>query len=114
MAFINKKHVIIKLEGVDDRDSAERFKNRYMEVDRKDSVPLEEGEYFIEDLKGIDVIDEEGNLLGTFSDVITNAAVDVYVFDIDGREQMIAALEENVIEIKPDEYIKIKKENLVY
>lgn len=111
---LNKKHVIIKLEGVDDRDSAERFKNRYMEVDRKDSVPLEEGEYFIEDLKGIDVIDEEGNLLGTFSDVITNAAVDVYVFDIDGREQMIAALEENVIEIKPDEYIKIKKENLVY
>ena len=49
---LNKKHVIIKLEGVDDRDSAERFKNSYMEVDRKDSVPLEEGEYYLSDLIG--------------------------------------------------------------
>ena len=113
-ARINKKHVIVKLEGIDDRDAAKRFKNREMSVSREDSVPLEEGEYFIEDLKGLDVLDQEGNVIGTFVDVISNAAVDVYVIKSEGREQMIAATKENVTEINPDEYIRIRKENLVY
>lgn len=113
-ARINKKHVIVKFEGIDDRDEAMRLKNRHLSVLREDSVPLDEDEYFIEDLKGLDVLDEDGNLLGEFVDVITNAAVDVYVFRIDGREQMIAAVSENVIEIVPESHIKIRKESLVY
>ena len=48
------------------------------------------------------------------SDVLTNAAVDIYVFKIENREQMLPALKENILEIKIDEYIKINSKNLVY
>ena len=47
-------------------------------------------------------------------DVLTPAAVDIYVFKIDGKEQMLPALKENILEIVEGEYIKINTKNLVY
>lgn len=113
-ARINKNHVILKLKEIDDRNIAEKLKNNFIEVLREDSVDLDEGEYFIEDLKGLKVLDENGEEIGVMVDVLTPAAVDIYVFKIDGKEQMLPALEENILEIVEDEYIKINKKNLVY
>ncbi|EDS71823.1 ribosome maturation factor RimM [Anaerofustis stercorihominis] len=113
-ARINKDQIILKLKGLDDRNEAEILKNEYVEVLREDSVGLEEGEYFIEDLKGLKVLDEDDNEIGIMSDVLTNAAIDIYVFKIEGKEQMLPALKENILEINIDEYIKINSKNLVY
>lgn len=113
-ARINKNHIILKLEQINDRNEAERLKNKYIEVLREDSVELEEGEYFIEDLKGLKVLNENDEEIGVMVDVLTPAAVDIYVFKIDNKEQMLPALEENILEIKLNEYIKINSKNLVY
>jgi len=113
-ARINKDHIILKLKGLNDRNEAEKFKNHYVEVLREDSVELEEGEFFIEDLKGLKVIDQDDNEIGIMVDVLTYAAVDIYVFKIDGKEQMLPAIKENIPEIKENEYIKINTKNLVY
>ena len=109
----NKKHIILNLKGIDDRNEAELLKNMFIEVNRKDSVELKEGEYFIEDLKGLEVLDENNNKIGVMKDVLTNAAVDIYVIDMNGKEAMIAAIKENILKINEDEFIMINSKNLV-
>ncbi len=109
----NKKHIILSLKGIRDRNEAEFLKNSFIEVDRKDSVELKDGEYFIEDLKGLDVLDENSEKIGVMKDVLTNAAVDIYVIDLGSREAMIAAIKENILEINEDKFIMINSNNLV-
>ena len=113
-ARVNKKHIILKVYLIKDRNEAELLRNKFIEVDRSDSVDLKEGEYFIEDLKGLDVLDEDGKKVGVMKDVLQNAAVDVYVIDVNGKEAMIAAIKENILEINQDEVIVIDKKGLVY
>ena len=46
---------------------------------REQAVPLEEDEYFIADLIGIEVYTDDGEAFGTISDVLSTGANDVYV-----------------------------------
>ena len=46
----HKNMVLIKLEGINNVESAENLRNAFLEIDRKDAIPLEEGTYFIADL----------------------------------------------------------------
>ena len=50
-----KNVVIIKIKGLDDINLVEDFKNKEIEIDRVDLPKLKEGEYYIEDLIGLDV-----------------------------------------------------------
>lgn len=47
------------LKGVSDRNQSEKLIGRTVAVDREDAVALEEDEYFIEDLIGLDVTDTD-------------------------------------------------------
>lgn len=67
----------IKLVGVDDRNSAEKLTNSSVYVE-KYIVPREDGEYFISDLIGCEII-IDGNIQGVLSDVLQTGAADVYV-----------------------------------
>ena len=49
----HKNTVIIKFRGVDDRNSAEALRDRFLEIDKKDLRQLDEDEYFIFDLIGL-------------------------------------------------------------
>ena len=55
--------VLVTIEGVDDRDAADRLKGQGVEVPRE-AVPLAEGEYLIADLIGCEIVDEAGAPLG--------------------------------------------------
>ena len=44
--------VYMRLGGVIDRNAAEALKDAYVEIDRVNSVPLDEGSYFIADIIG--------------------------------------------------------------
>lgn len=53
---------------------------------RKNAVRLQRDEYFIADLIGLKVQDEDGTELGTVKDVIETGANDVYEVEMaDGR-----------------------------
>lgn len=71
----------IKLVGVDDRNTAEKLTNSSVYVE-KCRVPREEGEYFITDLIGCEIV-VDGSILGTLSDVLQTGAADVYVVNAD-------------------------------
>ena len=67
-ARIDKENVLVKLEGVLDRDKAELLRGRFIAVERSNAVKLKKDSYFITDLKGLSVIDDERGDLGKVID----------------------------------------------
>lgn len=100
----HKETVLLNLNGIDTRNDAEAMKNKHIEIDRSEAAELNENEFFIEDLKGLDAFDNDGNKVGKMTDVITSAAVDVYVFKDENtsKEFMLTAMKENILEINLD------------
>ena len=97
---ISNKFVILKLEGIDDRDTANHLRGTELEIERKDAVRLPEGSYFIGDLIGCTVVEEDGNVLGKVNDVIPGAGCDVYdVYDENGKNIMIPALADVILKV---------------
>ncbi len=66
---VERDCVYIKLQGVDDRNAAEALRGKHLLIDRVNAVDLDEGEYFIADLIGCEVVCEKGEVMGTITDV---------------------------------------------
>ena len=73
-------------------EDAEKLRGRQLFIDRAQAGTLEEGEVFVTDLIGCEAVDEEGNVLGTVTDVLQHGAVDVYVFRAGKGTMMAPAL----------------------
>lgn len=90
--------VILKLEGIDDMEAAVSLRSKYIEVTRENAVKLSEGRYFIADIIGCNVFDDNGILLGVIDNVIQTGSNDVY--SVKGKEEiLIPALKDIVIKI---------------
>ena len=59
-----KNMVILRLEGVDDRNAAEALRGKNLFIDRKDMWEMPEDTYLVKDLLGMTVMDPEGNRVG--------------------------------------------------
>jgi 16S rRNA processing protein RimM len=79
--------VIIKFEGIETIEEASKLKNMYIEVKRDAAVELTQGEYFIADIIGCRVYDENKVDLGIVSDVIQTPSNDVYW--IKGKNELL-------------------------
>ncbi len=96
--------VLLKLEGIETPEEVHTLRQSELYVDRAHAVPLEEDEYYIADLIGMEVYDESGALLGTLRDVLATGANDVYQIDLtDGRELLLPAIHSCVLEVHPEE-----------
>ncbi len=94
-----KKMVILKLEGYDKIEAVESLRQVKLLVTRKNAVKLEKNEYFIYDLIGCSVL-EDDILLGYISDVIQTGANDVYVVKTDEKKEiLIPAIKECVLRV---------------
>ncbi|MEW9093996.1 MAG: ribosome maturation factor RimM [Clostridiaceae bacterium] len=100
--------VILKIKGVDSIEEAMKLKNQYLDVKREDAVELSEGSYFIADLIGCTVYDEDNNNLGEVYDVIQTKNNDVYWVK-GSKELLIPALKTIVVNINIEEKIIIIK-----
>lgn len=96
----SKNMVLLKLEGINDINEAEKYKNFYIKINRKDAVELEEDSYFIVDIIGSEVYTDGNELLGKVVDVFPTGSNDVYtVKNSDGREILLPAIEEVIKDI---------------
>ena len=69
-------------------------------VPRSDAVRLSRDEYFIADLIGLTVRDEDGTDIGILKDVMETGANDVYIISMtDGRELLLPAIKQCVLEV---------------
>ena len=88
-----KGMVILKLSGIATRDDAELFRNADLWILRSQSSPCREGEYFIADIIGMEVYTEEGQRVGTVTDVYETGANNVYeVRKEDGKELLLPVI----------------------
>lgn len=81
---LHKNSVLLVLKDIDDRDKAKNLTGMTIAIDRSEAVPLAEDEYFIEDLKGISVYNEN-EYLGEITDVQQTAEIDVYIIAADEK-----------------------------
>ena len=95
-ARYHKNMVLLKFEGINNPEDAETLKNSFLEVDREDAIPLEEGTYFIVDLIGLDVFTVDGEKVGVVKDVLQHAINDVYVVNNGEKEYLIPSIEKFV------------------
>lgn len=104
----HKNMVLLKLEGINNPEDAELLKNSFLEIDREDAIPLEEGQYFIVDLIGLDVYTDEGNLLGKVDDIYNTGANDIYVVkDELGKQVLLPGIKEVIKEVKLEDRIVV-------
>lgn len=96
----HKNMVLLKLKGIDDMNAAEKLKGLYLQIHRKDAIPLPEDTYFIADLIGLCVYTEEGTYLGKVEDIYSTKANDVYVVkDELGKQVLLPGIGEVIKDI---------------
>ncbi len=89
---------ILKIEGIDSMDEAEKYRNKYLKIHREDAKELPEDSYYIADLIDCKVFDTEGEELGTVYDVIETGSNDVYW--VKGKKEvLIPALKDIVVKV---------------
>lgn len=95
-----KQFVILKLRGIDAIETAEKYRKASLLVSRQNAVRLKRDEYFIADLMGLRVLDEEDREIGVLREVMETGANDVYVIDLkDGRELLLPAIRQCVLAV---------------
>src|SRR5262249_272847 len=73
----DKQEFLVELEGLSDRDAAEKCKGAQLSVDREQLPPLAEGEIYLFDLVGCRVFDSAGADLGEVISVESTGAQDL-------------------------------------
>lgn len=96
-ARVFKNTVIMKLEGIDTPEDAEKLRNKLLYMHR-DDLELDDDTYFIQDLIGLEVSDaDSGKVYGKITDVMQTGANDVYVIKGDDREYLVPAIADVVV-----------------
>lgn len=75
----NKNQVLLKLEGIDSIEEAEKYRNFYLKTEKESQEDLGEDTYYIVDLIGLDVYSDKNEYLGKIEDVFPTGSNDVYV-----------------------------------
>ena len=101
----NKQFVLLKLKEIDHIDRAALLKNGLIKIPKDQALPLEEDQYYIGDLIGLKVFEEE-NHLGIISDVIQTGANDVYVVSREGKKDLlIPSIKQCILNVNIDQGI---------
>ena len=96
----SKNIVILKLDGTDTPEDAQKLVNRIISINRADAK-LPKGTYFIADLIGLQVVDADNPeiVYGELTDVSQTGANDVYhVRFADGKERYVPAIPQVIIQ----------------
>lgn len=98
-----KNMVILKFKGIDNINDVEKYRRATLLVTRENAVPLAENEYFIADLIGLSAVSDEGEELGTITDVLQTGANDVYVVTTPQKEEiLVPAIRECILAVDLD------------
>lgn len=105
----HKGFYIVKLKDFDNINDVMKFKSKEIFIDSEDLIDLEEDEFYIKDLIGLDVIDESDNNIGKLVDVLEYEANDVYEVETQNGLISIPAVDEFILEVNIEEkYLRVK------
>jgi 16S rRNA processing protein RimM len=97
-----QSEVILSLDGVPDRDAADKLRGWLVQVPEREAWKLPRGRYYWHQIVGLRVVTAEGEEIGTVSEILETGANDVYVVKGPGGERLIPAIKQIVTEIAPE------------
>lgn len=104
-----KHMVILKVHGIDDRNSAEALRGKDVFMDEKYLDELKEDEYLIRDLIGLDVFRDESSSIGKVIDVLQYGPSDTYEIKLNnGKMAYIPAVKEFIKDVDLEKGITIE------
>ncbi len=104
-----KQFLIFGFEEFTSRNDVEGLRKKELFVTRNNAVKLHKDEYYISDLLGLKVIEENGEEVGTLTDVIETGANDVYeITRGDDTKLLLPAIKQCILEVNiEDGYVKV-------
>jgi 16S rRNA processing protein RimM len=91
------RFIFIKFFGINSPDDAELLRDAEVLIEAKDLIQPSPDEYFIHDLIGCRVITEDGEIIGTLTDVYQISSNDVYVVNRDTGEEILLPAIKDVV-----------------
>ncbi|HWK80231.1 MAG TPA: ribosome maturation factor RimM [Thermomicrobiales bacterium] len=103
--------LLIRLEGVTTPEQAKELSGKAVKIAGSDARPLEEGEYFLFQLIGLRVEDEQGAEIGTVSDLIETGANDVLVIapSAGGPDILVPNHPQYVLKLAPEDGLLVAR-----
>lgn len=101
---IRQQFIYIKLPNCNDRNLAEKYRNKQIFVDSNE-LKLKDNMYFTDDMLNKDVVSESGEYIGILVDIESYGSADVLTILEDKREYKIPFLTSIVLNINQDSII---------
>lgn len=98
-----RNRIGLKLEGIDNQETAESWKGAEILIEKDKLEPLTESEFYHFELEGMEVFDEEGMLIGTVNNVDSNTGNNILYVRTEDGEILIPFVNEIVKSINMDE-----------
>lgn len=102
-ARAHKDRLLLTLKGVGDRNRAEELRGREIFVPESALPELDDDEFYLRDLLGLDVLLEDGSRLGVLDNFMETAGQIVWSITHDsGKEILLPAVSEFLVAVDPD------------
>ena len=96
------KSVILRLEGINDRDQAAALIGTEIATTRSELPEAEDGHYYWSDLTGLKVVHHDGTELGKIKEMLETGAHDVMVVDGETERLIPFVINEIVFDVDLD------------
>ena len=102
---IHKKTILITIDNLFDINKVEEYVGYEIYANKEDDIELDEDEYYLDDLVGLDVYDENDEFVGVLNDFIE--VPQGYIMEIKnkGKKVLIPFVDEHIIDIEEDKII---------
>ena len=95
--------MVVRLDAVGDRTTAESLRGTHLAVSREEVEAPPAGSFYHYQIVDMDVFAEDGSALGQVVQILPTGSNDVYVVrDGDGRETLVPALADVLLEVDPE------------
>ena len=96
-ARFHNEGLLIKFQELNSPEAGSRYRNQLVYVRTIDRPVLPDGQYYHHELIGFNVVNEEGDLIGTLTEIMQTGANDVYVVKQTDRKEVLLPVISSVI-----------------
>lgn len=101
-ARLTPKGYLVDLEGIADRSQAAALRGKELILDRSELDELEEEEFYVGDLIGMEAVNGRGEALGVIEEVVETPAHEILVLRKADGEIYVPFTREHVPELEPE------------
>ncbi len=100
--YTHKNFDIVKLVGYTNINEVEKFKNCMLYGPELDESVLGDGEYFIDQIVGLNVVDQDGNKIGVVKSLNTQSYQKLLIIKTEDKDAMVPYVDHFVLDINLD------------